>query len=332
VKYDITTIERCPLCEGDVQVGTAGPQGLEQHRGKKKCLATVKKKQQDAVMAKKPTLFSYLHRQETALPTAADLVREAERNEVEDATRIVVSQAMKTKAVPRTMYTAQHTDQDAQGQSEDTDPSADRDLDSDLDQDLDQGWDQDEPLTWSSVKIRGYESGCGPPMRSAMPNDERDDVEVLDRTLDEAKHRRRLAQGHGQNHQATHARKGCHEAWLLLDHLHAEISIVHEALEDNEGNELSLAGYNRSAAIFVCTDIPHDKVWENVNPGLDRILGFGRPKGEIAAMVRGSREGLQGLYVTVRRTARLGLSNSTVTKVVLLYPDQLGPQLVSDFG
>jgi hypothetical protein len=42
--------------------------------------------------------------------------------------------------------------------------------------------------------------------------------------------------------------------------------------------------------------------------------------------------------VTVRRTARLGLTawlglgESTVTKVVLLDSDQLGPQLVSDFG
>lgn len=92
------------------------------------------------------------------------------------------------------------------------------------------------------------------------------------------------------------AQNGCREAWLLLDHLHAEICIVHEALEDNEGNELSLAGYNRSAALSVCADIPQDEVWENVNPSLDRILGFGRPKGEIAAMVCGGLEGLQGLY------------------------------------
>jgi hypothetical protein len=35
--------------------------------------------------------------------------------------------------------------------------------------------------------------------------------------------------------------------------------------------------------------------------------------------------------VTVRRTARLGLSDSTVAKVVLLDSDQLGPQLVSNF-
>jgi hypothetical protein len=36
--------------------------------------------------------------------------------------------------------------------------------------------------------------------------------------------------------------------------------------------------------------------------------------------------------VTVRWTALLGLSYGTVTKVVLLYPDQLVPQLMSNFG
>jgi hypothetical protein len=38
------------------------------------------------------------------------------------------------------------------------------------------------------------------------------------------------------------------------------------------------------------------------------------------------------MCVTVRRTALLDLSYGAVTKVVLLDLDQLGPQLVSDFG
>lgn len=57
-------------------------------------------------MVKKPTLFSYLRWQETALPTVTDLAREAERNGVEDATCIVVSQVTTSEAVPRT-YTTQ---------------------------------------------------------------------------------------------------------------------------------------------------------------------------------------------------------------------------------
>ena len=251
-------------------------------------------------MANKPTLFSYLCQQERTLPTATNLAKEAERNKVEEAVHVMVRKETMSKAVPRT-YTAQHADQDTRSQNEATDPRADLDLDSgDLDQDLDQGQDEDEPLTWSSVKVRRYKPGCGPPTRSTTPNDERNIDEALHRTTHEAEHARSLAQRQGWIHRArpqvTHARTGCHEAWLLLDHLHTEISIVHEALEDNEGNELTLAGYNRCAVLSVCADVPKDEVWENVNPGLDRILGFGRPKAEITAMVRGGREGLQGLY------------------------------------
>lgn len=83
VKYDITMTERCPLCEEDIQVGTAGPQGLAQHQGKKKCLANVKKKKQDAAKAKEPTLFAYLHQKVATQPTAIDLARDVERNEAE---------------------------------------------------------------------------------------------------------------------------------------------------------------------------------------------------------------------------------------------------------
>ncbi|KAF8262077.1 hypothetical protein EI94DRAFT_1705043 [Lactarius quietus] len=87
---------------------------------------------------------------------------------------------------------------------------------------------------------------------------------------------------------------GCRKAWILLDHLCAEIEGVHEALEDSECNELS--GYNRCAMLTVCADVLWDKIWENVNPGLDRILSFGRPEEEIATLICCSCEGLQGLY------------------------------------
>ncbi|KAH9068269.1 hypothetical protein EDB83DRAFT_2222807, partial [Lactarius deliciosus] len=193
-KYDVTTTERCPLCEEEIKVGTAGPQGLVQHQGKKKCLATIKKKKQDAEIAKKPTLWSYLRREDSS-HTATDLAREAERKETESSSRVV----------------------------------------------------------------RARVGGC----------------------------------------EATPARRGCRDAWLLLDRLHNEIGKVpDDVLEDGEGNEPSyeLSGYNKMAALSICADVPQDELWENVNPGLDRILGFRRPQEEIVAMVRCSRVGLQGLY------------------------------------
>ena len=54
LKYDISTSVHCPLCDNDIQVGTAGPQGLDQHQGKKKFLATITKKKEEEQNGKKP--------------------------------------------------------------------------------------------------------------------------------------------------------------------------------------------------------------------------------------------------------------------------------------
>ena len=62
ISYDITVTKQCSLCEEDIQVSTAGLQGLVLHKGKTKCVANVKK-QQEAGMVKSPTLFSYLCQQ-----------------------------------------------------------------------------------------------------------------------------------------------------------------------------------------------------------------------------------------------------------------------------
>ncbi|KAH9010934.1 hypothetical protein EDB83DRAFT_378225 [Lactarius deliciosus] len=282
VKYDVTTTERCPLCEEDIQVGTAGPQGLAQHRGKKKCLATVKKKRQDAEMAKKPTLFSYLRRQDPTLPTTIDLAREAERREIERSSRVVVSQAV---SLPVTNVARQ----DTQGQGQDADPSAGQHIDLDPDPDL----DRDERLAWSTSKVRTRagerEPRCEPWARNATPN------LVPNNQANGVPHETNNTR---QQPPATPARKGCRAAWLLLDQLRAEIARFRCETLERGGNELSneLSGYDRSAALSVCTDVPQDEVWENVNPGLDRILGFGRSREEIAAMVRCSWVGLRGLY------------------------------------
>jgi hypothetical protein len=101
----------------------SGPQGLAQHKGKKKCLPNAKKKQQDAVMAKELTLFLYLCRQGSTPPTATDLAREVERNEAEGSSQVVVSHGTIARAISET-YMTQHSDQDGPSQGKDTDPSA----------------------------------------------------------------------------------------------------------------------------------------------------------------------------------------------------------------
>ena len=125
--------EQYPLCGEDIQVGTAGLRGLAQHRGKKKCLAAAKKKEHDAVMAREPTLLSYLHRKDTNLPTPADLAREVARNDAKDACRIVVSCVTTPKVIPNMMYRAKHTNHSTQGNDKGVILSVDQDLDSDLD-------------------------------------------------------------------------------------------------------------------------------------------------------------------------------------------------------
>ena len=148
----------------------AGLSGLVQHRGIKKCVAAAKKKKQDAVMAREPTLLSYLCRKDTTLPTPANLVREVARNDAEDASRIVVRQVTTPKAIPNMMYTAKHANRNAQSNDKDTIPSVDQDLDSDQDQDL----DLDKSLAWSTVKARAgvgeREPGCKPRATSTTPN------------------------------------------------------------------------------------------------------------------------------------------------------------------
>ena len=108
--------EQCPLCEEDIQVGTAGPQGLAQHKGKKKCLTNVKKKQQEMGVAKTPTLFSYLRQQGSNPPTPANLTKEVKRSAIESSSRVVVSCGAISQAISE-----MHADQDAQVQGGDVD-------------------------------------------------------------------------------------------------------------------------------------------------------------------------------------------------------------------
>jgi len=72
------------------------------------------------------------------------------------------------------------------------------------------------------------------------------------------------------------------------------VNIPCNVSEGKHGDEL--ASFNRSAALTACAEIPVDELWENVNPGLDRMLGFGRPNDEIKAVVRRGSLGVEGLF------------------------------------
>ena len=222
-KYDVSTMVCCPLCGEDVHVGTAGPQGLNQHQGKKKCLANIEKKRQDEKKGKNLTLFSLMRRQDRREPTEAEIVREAERKEATSSSRIVV----------------------------------------------------------------------GPPAATPLPDPYRDGP-MLEGSQD--LNRRVIGEeGESSVDRIPGRRKGCRDAWLLLDQLHAVIrTIPCNVSEGKQGDEL--ASYNRSAALTACAEISVDELWENINPGLDRMLGFGRPNDEIKAIVRRGALGVDGLF------------------------------------
>jgi hypothetical protein len=197
------------LCHEAILVGTADPKGLEQHKGKKKCLANIERRKREEQEAKTQTLFSFLQRQDKeAAPTATETLRKEGKQKAATASLILV----------------------------------------------------------------------GP---STHPPDE-DTNTIVCRT------------------QATvdiperQERKGCQHAWLLLGQLRAAIQNIPQSTpEGRESDEL--ARFNRCAASTICATVTQDELWENVNPALDRMLGFGQSSNEIQDLIRRGQFGVQGL-------------------------------------
>jgi hypothetical protein len=94
-------------------------------------------------------------------------------------------------------------------------------------------------------------------------------------------------------------RTGCKFGWKLV----AELMMAAERMGlevpiATESDEIS--GFGRVRAEAECMGVPNDEIWEVVNPGLDRILGFERPVNEIESIVRRGEKGIQGFcqYLT----------------------------------
>jgi len=65
-----------------------------------------------------------------------------------------------------------------------------------------------------------------------------------------------------------------------------------------EGDEISSFSVER--AMGECMGRDKDVIWELINPDLDRLLGFGRPAGEIQSLLRRGNMGMTGFrgYLT----------------------------------
>ena len=54
------------------------------------------------------------------------------------------------------------------------------------------------------------------------------------------------------------------------------------------------SGFGGAQAEAQCAGVADDEIWETVNPGLDRFLGFGRSSDDVALAVRGGEMGVKG--------------------------------------
>jgi hypothetical protein len=85
-------------------------------------------------------------------------------------------------------------------------------------------------------------------------------------------------------HENTSRRLGCKFGWdLLLRLKDAERTMDSNIPIGQQGDEI--AAYGKVSAMAQCLDIPNDEVWEVVNPGLDRLLGFGRALDDIQSSI-----------------------------------------------
>ena len=210
-KYDVSTTATCPLCNEAVLIGTAGPKGLEQHNGKKRCLANIEKRRKEA---KTLTLFSFLQcRDKENAPMTTETLQNEGKQKTTAASLILVRPSTHTPLV--------------------------------------------ENVGKANTKIQSCEDD----------NQRTDEVKNTEATSLE-----------------TEKRRGCPHAWLLLDKLQAAIQNIPHNIPAGRASD-KLAGFNKCAASLVCAAITKDELWEEVNPALDRMLGFGRSNMEIQELI-----------------------------------------------
>jgi hypothetical protein len=76
--------------------------------------------------------------------------------------------------------------------------------------------------------------------------------------------------------QEQNARQGCTIARTLLRRLQeATHGLEHDQRIAIGAVEDELTYFSQDSAAAACSDVGDDKVWEVVNPSLDRLLGFG---------------------------------------------------------
>ena len=91
----------------------------------------------------------------------------------------------------------------------------------------------------------------------------------------------------------TRVRKGCTLGWKLIDELRMAAENMGPDIPTARADD-EISGFGRAQAEAQCAGVADDEIWETVNPGLDRLLGFGRSSDDVALAVRGGEMGVKG--------------------------------------
>ena len=119
----------------------------------------------------------------------------------------------------------------------------------------------------------------------------------------------------------TKERQGCLLGWEIVDRLRQASKRINLNIPiAEEGDEISTYA-GRGNAEAHCAGVSNDEVWEVINPGLDRLLGFGRPRNEIQSIIRRGPNGIDGFcnyleYLIAEKGLKGGLIEGKVSALI----------------
>ena len=92
-----------------------------------------------------------------------------------------------------------------------------------------------------------------------------------------------------------------------------------------EGDEISAYAGRDNAEVHCAGILNNNKIWENINPGLDRLLGFGKSMNDIRSLIRRGPKGIDGFCKYLEYLiAEKGLNGGLIEGKVLVLIDAIG--------
>ena len=93
--------------------------------------------------------------------------------------------------------------------------------------------------------------------------------------------------------EKTKERQGCVLGWEIIDRLRLAAQRIESKVPSAEEGDEILTYAGRANAELHCAGVSNeDEIWEMINPGLDRLLGFGKTVDEIRSIIRGGLKGI----------------------------------------